>query len=78
MRRDFRAVVDGIIHPRFTRIRYKMRKALERAYEDGLNDSAAEIEILAKEAADRIRALNHTPPPLPLPEVIRAVRSSLQ
>lgn len=45
--RDYRAVVDKIIHPRFTNIRRRMRRALEQAYQDGRDDAAAKVEQAA-------------------------------
>jgi hypothetical protein len=57
MIRDYRSVVDQIIHPRWTNIRRKVRKALEQAYRDGLDDAAAEIEGAAEQLADNVREL---------------------
>jgi hypothetical protein len=54
--RDYRAVVDKIIHPRFTNIRRRMRRALEQAYQDGRDDAAAKVERAADMLARDIRA----------------------
>ena len=57
MQRDYRIVVENIINPRWTRIRWKVRKALEQAYRDGLADATAEVVPAADMLADNIRKL---------------------
>ena len=58
MRRDYFAVVDRIIHPRWTNIRRKVRQELEKAYQEGLDDAAAVVEEVAEIMTHRVRGLS--------------------
>jgi hypothetical protein len=57
MSRDFRAISNQIINYRWTNVRRRVRKALEQAYRDGLDDAAAEIEVAAEQLADNVREM---------------------
>ena len=71
--RDFKAVVDRIIHPRWTNIRRRVRKALEQAYRDGLNDAADVLDEAADVLTEGRRALRS---PTQSPPSLGAVRPS--
>jgi hypothetical protein len=76
MSRDYFAVVDRIIHPRWTNIRRRVRKALEQAYQDGLNDAADVLDEAADVLTEGRRALRGGLGPKPATPSLGTVRTS--
>ena len=70
--RDYQGIANLLIkNRRWWRVRKKVRQALERAYQDGLNDAIDKVTASASELSDSIRGLGREgtrpalPPPIP-------------